>query len=76
MKLTPLQQQRFWREWSRITRHFNWDKEESELQRKEMLRLEGYTSLTEVDKMQGFDDILGALLALRDPSDLNGQLAL
>ena len=74
MFLTPSQTDRFWREWNNITRTHAWDKPESEIQRKLLLNRAGFTSLTLVDKLDGFDRVLAELAAILKPDDLEAQM--
>ena len=74
MLLTSPQVSRFWRDWSACTRLHDWSKPESETQRKAMLARAGFSSLTQVDKLAGFDHVLAEVKALSQPSDLDAQL--
>lgn len=77
MLLTPPQLKRFWSKqegWPAVVKARGWDAAEAELQRKSMLRRAGFTSLTLVDKLTGFDRVLSELAALSRPDDLAPQL--
>lgn len=73
MKLTKPQQQRFWREWSAVTKHQKahgpgpaWNTEQAEAARHDLLQRCGFSSLTHVDRTSGFDRLLAELGVLRD----------
>ena len=74
MLLTSSQTSRFWREWSSCIRLHNWSKPDSETQRKALLQRAGFTSLTQVDKLAGFDRVLSELAAITRPSDIAPQI--
>lgn len=58
MKLSTLQVQRFWREWAKACKVNNWPRTEHESRRKELLARCGFQSLTAVDRMAGFTQVL------------------
>ncbi|MEN6533068.1 MAG: hypothetical protein ABFD89_05355 [Bryobacteraceae bacterium] len=64
----------FWHEWAACVRLHHWPTSEAETQRKAMLARAGFTSLTKVDKLTGFDHVLAEIKALSQPSDLEAQL--
>jgi len=76
MLLRPKQQNRFWAEWQAACRAQGWTKENgfssSEIDqcRKRLLAIAGFTSLTLVDPLAGFDRVLEQLAILR--TDLSG----
>lgn len=72
MLITRSQQYTFWREWNAIVRAHGWDRHEAETQRKAMLDRAGFTSLTQVTRVDGFTAVLKEIAALKD--DLNGML--
>ncbi len=74
MLLSKAQQSRFWREWSSIVRLHNWSAEEAETQRHDLLERAGFTSLTLVDKLAGYDRVSAELAAIARPDDLDAQL--
>lgn len=79
MLLTPGQVQKFWSKregWPAVMVKCGWSKEEGEAQRKLMLGRAGFESLTEVDRMTGFDRVLAEIAALLRPDDLDAQLRL
>ena len=74
MLLTPSQSSRFWREWAACIRLHKWSKPDAETQRKALLQRAGFTSLTLVDKLTGYDRVLSALAILTRPDDLAPQI--
>jgi hypothetical protein len=80
MELTKAQQQRFWREWGAAKREQGWlpengwSAEQIENERYALLRRAGFESLTEVDRLAGFDRLLAELAALSRPADLEAQM--
>jgi hypothetical protein len=72
MKLSKSQQQRFWRDWSAACRVQGWvrangfDTAAIDAKRKLLLKSCGFTSLTQVDRSQGFDRLLAALGLLNE----------
>ena len=66
MLLSQSQVKRFWREWSACIRLHHWDTTEAELERKAMLYRAGFTSLTQVDHLDGFTAVLKEVAALQD----------
>ena len=82
MKLSQPQVSRFWREWAQACRAAGWTKEngygktEQEEERKKLLARAGFSSLTQVTRVGGFDRVLGELAALTRPGDLNAQIHL
>lgn len=65
MKLTPPQVSRFFCEWQSIVRTQKWTPTEAEAQRKSLLKRCGFSSLTLVDRKDGFDAVLSELGTLR-----------
>ena len=74
MILTRPQQITFWRRWQAIVSEKGWDNATAETQRRALLGRAGFTSLTQVDKLAGFDKVLAELSALSRPADLSSQL--
>ena len=74
MNLTPSQQHRFWSKWNAIVSIANWTRTEAEAERHALLQRVGFSSLTLVDKLKGFDRVLAALSAIDHPDDLDAQL--
>lgn len=74
MHLTRPQQSTFWRKWNALKRAANWTPEQSESERKALLRRAGFSSLTQVDKLDGFDRVLAELAAITRPDDLDAQM--
>jgi hypothetical protein len=82
VKLSQGQLARFWREWSEACRVAGWTEEngygknEREELRKLLLARAGFTSLTLVTRVEGFDRVLAELSALHHPGDLDAQMAI
>lgn len=74
MLLTRPQLSHFWRTWSQLTKRHHWDPVESDAQRHALLQRAGFTSLTLVDKLKGYDRVLQELAALQQPDNLEPQL--
>ena len=80
MILSKPQQQRFWREWSAACRAQGWTAANTwtsaqiETERHALLSRAGFDSLTQVDKLAGFDRLLAELAALTHPADIEPQL--
>lgn len=74
MLLTKPQLTYFWRLWGNLINQYQWDKTEAETQRKSALKRAGFTSLTEVTKTNGFDDLIAELKALEKPSEIAPQM--
>lgn len=71
MKLSPEQVRRFWREWPKSCQAMGWTRERGltaaqiDAHRKEFLARCGFTSLTLVDRVDGFTKVLKELLVLQ-----------
>lgn len=71
MKLTPSQVQRFWREWPKACEANGWTRAagltaaQIDTKRKEFLARCGFTSLTLVDRVDGFTKVLKELQVLQ-----------
>lgn len=65
MNLTPAQTQRFWREWAATVKACNWDRAQGEIERRAMLERCGFSSLTRVDRLDGFTKVLNEVISLR-----------
>lgn len=77
MLLTRSQQLRFWRDWSAVKSGFQkaaWTEAEIETERRATIARAGFSSLTLVDKLAGFDRLLSQLASLGQPANLNAQL--
>jgi hypothetical protein len=74
MLLTRPQTIRFWHEWSAIVRLHAWGPVEAEIQRYALLKRAGFDSLTQVDKLAGYDSVLAELAAISKPNDLEAQM--
>jgi hypothetical protein len=80
MLLSKPQQSRFWREWSAACRRQGWTKSagwsDSQIdnERHALLLRAGFSSLTEVDHLAGFDLLLAELAAINHPDDIGSQL--
>lgn len=72
MLLSKTQLSRFWRDWSAIAARNHWGPTETEIQRHALLTRAGFTSLTLVDRTDGFSRVLKELAALQD--NLAGML--
>jgi len=68
MILSPKQVKEFWRLWPQACRAQGWPKGEWDLHRKAFLRECGFTSLTLVDRVDGFTKVLKELQILIHPS--------
>lgn len=66
MLLTKPQLNRFWREWLSIVLANGWQKQQAETERHALLRRAGFTSLTQVDHVNGFTAVLKELAALQE----------
>lgn len=64
--MTPAQKQMFWREWAKAVAWQKWDRIQAETERKAMLTRCGFSSLTHVDRMGGFDRLLAHVRFLQD----------
>lgn len=80
MKLSQGQQDRFWNEWRDACAVAGWTKAngygetEREELRKMLLARAGFTSLTLVTRVEGFNRVLAELSALHHPGDLQAQM--
>lgn len=74
MKLSTPQVQRFWREWPKSCKAMGWTKESGmsaakiDLKRKELLARCGFSSLKQVDRVDGFTKVLNELLVMQGAS--------
>lgn len=74
MLLAPKQVSWFWRDWSAVCRLKEWSREQAEIERKAYLETLGFSSLTEVDRLDGFDCVMAGLAAVLYPDDLKRQM--
>ena len=75
MLLSPAQLKKFWSKsdgWPSLVAARHWAPAEAESERKALLGRAGFTSLTQVDKVDGFSRVLHELATLRE--DLTGML--
>lgn len=66
------QQHLFWREWSKIVSSHGWAPGQAETERKALLQRIGFTSLTQVDPVNGFTAVLKELAVLQE--NLTGMI--
>jgi hypothetical protein len=74
MLLSKPQVSRFFREWSAIVSAAGWPHDRAEVERHSLLARAGFDSLTRVDKLTGFDNVLAEIKAIIQPSSLDAQL--
>lgn len=74
MKLNKNQQDMFWAKWRDICALTQWGHEVAETERHALLRRAGFSSLRDVDHLEGFDRVLAQLLALEKPDSVGDQM--
>lgn len=66
MLLSKPQTLKFWREWAAVVHDNHWNKTRAETERHALLARAGFNSLTEVDHLNGFSQVLKELAILRE----------